>query len=152
MAGNNLWLPYQAAISNKLTTELNSLADGSVCALSAEIDNSSELLKFADFQLDLASLTISSTTAYVHIFFVPTVDGTNYPDWTSGAYANYHGQYFAGSVAVKAVSATTARASLWNLLIPANKFKVALRNGVGAAFASSGNTLGMRTYSESYTS
>ena len=56
MAGNLLWLGYPAAVSNKLTTELNTLADGNVCALSAEIDNSTNLHRFADFQLDLASL------------------------------------------------------------------------------------------------
>jgi hypothetical protein len=151
VSGNLLWLGYPSAVSNKLTTELNSLADGSVCALSAEIDNSSNLHRFADFQLDLASLTISSTSAYAHVFIVPTVDGTNYPDWTSGAYAAYHGQYYVGAINLKNVSATTARADLREISLPPGKFKVALRNGVGASLAASGNTLGMRSYSESYT-
>jgi hypothetical protein len=151
MGGNLLWLGYPAAISNKLTTELNSLADGNVCALSAAIDNSSNLHRYADFQLDLASLSISSTSAYAHVFILPSVDGTNYPDWTSGAYAAYHGQYFVGAISLKNVSATAARAVLREISLPPGLFKVALRNGAGVAFASSGNTLGMRSYSESYT-
>jgi hypothetical protein len=151
MAGNNLWLTYPAAISNKLTTELNSLADGSVTALSSEIDNISNQHMFADFQVDLASLTISSTSAFLTLFIVPTVDGTNYPDWTSGAEGNYHSQYKAEIILVKNVSATTARADCREVSIPPGKFKVALRNGTGASLASSGNTLGMRSYSQSYT-
>jgi len=144
--GAQTWLTYPSAISNKLTTELNTLADGSVCALSAEIDNSTNQHPFADFQLDLASLTISSTTAYVDVFAVPTVDATNYPDWSTGAVASYHWAYKIGTILVKNVSSTTARANVQECRIPPGKFKVAVRNGVGASFAGSGNTLGMRTY------
>jgi hypothetical protein len=149
--GNLLWLTYPAASSNKLTTELNSLADGSVTALSAEIDNSTNQHMFADFQVDLASLTIGSTNAYVAVFIVPTVDGTNYPDWASGAIPNYAAQYQRAVGLVKNVSAAAARVDIEEVRIPPGKFKVALRNGVGAALASSGNTLAIRTYSNSYT-
>jgi hypothetical protein len=149
--GNLLWETYPAASANKLTTELNSLADGNVCALGSEIDNSTNQHLYGDFQLDLASLTISSTSAYVDLYLVPTVDGTNYPDWSSGAVANYHQAYRAGTFLVKAVSATTARANAQEVRIPPGKFKPAVRNGTGAAFASSGNTVAMRSYSGSYT-
>lgn len=151
MAGNILLKGYSAAAANALTTELNSLADGSVCALSSEIDNGSALDIFADFQLDLASLTISSTSAFVSVHIVPTVDGTNYPDWTAGAVGNYHQQYLAGVILIKNVSGAAARANLSGVALPPGKFKVALRNGVGAALASSGNTLAIRTYAVSYT-
>ncbi len=151
MPGNILLKGYTAAISSRLTTELNSLADGSVCALSGGIDNTSNLDAFADFQLDLASLTITSTTAFVTLYLVPTVDGTNYPDFATGAVGNYHGQYAVGSFLVRNVSATTARAMLTGVPIPPGNFKVGVRNGVGAAFAASGSTLGSRTYANSYT-
>jgi len=151
MAGNFVWSGYLAASSNVLTTELNSLADGSVTALSSEVDNTTNKSMYADLQLDLASLTISSTTAYVDVFIVPTVDGTNYPDWTSGAVANYHQQYYAGSIAVKNVSAAAARANASYIQIPPGKFKWAVRNGTGASLAGSGNTLAARYYDASYT-
>ena len=151
MAGNILLKGYTAAISTKLSTELNSLADAATTALSAEIDNSSALDTLADFQLDLASVTISSTTALCTIYIVPTVDGTNYPDWGSSTYGNYNAQYAVGTILVKNVSAAAARANLTRVPLPPGKFKVALRNSTGAALASSGNTLGMRTYAASYT-
>lgn len=150
MAGNIQWSGYRGSIANQLTTELNALADANVSALSAEIDNTSNKDTFADFQLDLASLTITSTNAFVTLFVVPTVDGTNYPDWTSGAVANYHQQYARGSAIVKNVSATTARVDIEEVRLPPGKFKVALRNGTGTALAASGSTLGMRTYSGAY--
>lgn len=150
MAGNLQWSAYRAAIANQLTTELNSLADGTVCALSSQYDNTSNLDMFADFELDLASLTITSANAFVTIFIVPSIDGTNYPDWSTGTYAAYHSQYARGNGIVKAVSATTARVNIEEVRIGPNKFKVAVRNGLGVAFASSGNTLGMRTYAGAY--
>ena len=150
MAGDILWSGYKAASANVLTTELNSLADGNVCALSAEIDNTSNKYILADLQLDLASLTISSTSAFVSVFVVPTVDGTNYPDWASGAFANYHGQYFAASAAVRNVSSTTARANARGILVPPGKFKVALYSKVGVTLASSNNTLAARYYNGAY--
>ena len=73
MAGNILLKGYSAAAANGLTTELNSLADGNVTALGSQIDNTSALDEFVDVQLDLASLTISSTSAYVTLFLVPAV-------------------------------------------------------------------------------
>lgn len=151
MAGNILLLGYQAASSNVLTTELNSLADGNVCALSSAVDNSSALLKYADFQLDLASLSITSVTAFVSLFIVPTVDGTNYPDFSSGAFANYHGQYYAATLAVKAVTATAVRANVSKIPLPPGLFKVGARSGLGVSMASSGNTLAIRSYADSYT-
>lgn len=151
MAGNILLKGYTAAAASVLTTELNSLADGSVTALSSEQDNGTNLDSLADFVLDLASLTISSTSAFVSVYIVPTVDGTNYPDWTSGAVANYHGQYHVGPILVKNVTAATARAELTRVPLPPGKFKVAVRNGVGAALAAASNTLKIRTYADSYT-
>lgn len=151
MAGNFQWSGYLAAVASVLTTELNSLADGQVTQLSPEQDNTTNKSVYADFQLDLASLTIASTTAFCTIYVVPTVDGTNYPDWSSGAVANYHAQYHGGVVLVKNVSAATARANAQGILIPPGKFKIALRNGTGAAFAAASNTLGIRLYDLSYT-
>ena len=147
MAGNVTSSGYHAAASNVLTTELNSLADGSVTALGTEEDNSTNKYLFADFQIDLASLTISSTSAWLGVYLIPTVDGTNYPDWSSGSFANYHSGYFAGAAFIKAVSSTAARADLRNVIVPPGKFKVAIRNATGVSLASSGNTAKIRYHS-----
>jgi len=97
MAGDFTWSGYKAVSSNVLTTELNSLGDGNTTALSSEIDNTSNKYMLADFQLDLASVTISSTSAYCTLFVIPTVDGTNYPDWGSSTYGNYDAAYAVGT-------------------------------------------------------
>lgn len=151
MAGNILLKGYNAAAASCLTTELNSLADAATSALGTEIDNTTNLNMMIDFELALASVTISSTTAYVVVYIVPTVDGTNYPDWGSSTYANYDAQYAVGTIAVKNVSSAAATAMLTGIPIGPGKFKVAARNMCGAAFASSGNTLKYRTYAASYT-
>lgn len=151
MAGNILLKGYNAAAANGLTTELNSLADAATTALGSEIDNTSNLNDTIDFQLDLASVTITGTSAYVVVYLVPTVDGTNYPDWGSSTYANYDAQYAVGTIAVKNVSAAAARAMLTGIQLGPFKYKLALRNMTGAAHAASGNTLAYRTYAASYT-
>ncbi len=151
MAGDILLKGYRAASANVLTTELNSLADGNTSALSAERDNGTNLDRYADFQLDLASVTISSAAAYVTVYVVPTVDGTNYPDWSSSTYANHDTQYAVGIMFVKGVTAATARSTLTGVALPPGKYKVALRNSCGASLAASGNTLAIRTYADSYT-
>lgn len=151
MAGNILQQSYVAAAATALSTELNSLADGSVSALSAEIDNTTNLSMVLDAQLDLASLTISSSAAYCTLYVVPTVDGTSYPDWTSGAKAGYHDQYAVATIRLKAVSATTARANVARVDIPPGKFKLAIGSALGVGMASASNTLKYRTYAASYT-
>lgn len=151
MAGNILLKGYNASAADCLTTELNSLADAAISGLGTEIDNTTNLNMLIDFQVDLASVTISSTTAYVVVYVIPTLDGTNYPDWGSTTYANYDAQYAVGSIAVKNVSSAAAKAMLVGVEIGPGKFKCAVRNMTGAAFAASGNTLKYRTYAASYT-
>jgi hypothetical protein len=151
MAGNILLKGYTAAIATCLTTEMNSLADGSVTALSAEITNATNLDLQCDFQLALASVTISSTSAFVTLYLVATPDGTTYPNWDSGAAPNYSNQYYIGNILVKNVSAAAYAGSATGFVLPPGKFKIALKNSCGAALASSGNTLSIRTYAQSYT-
>lgn len=151
MAGNILQKGYTAAAATILSTELNSLSDGSVTALSSEIDNGTNLDMVGDFVADIASTTISSTSAYCVLYIVPSVDGTNYPDWTSGAKGNYHDQYAVGTIRFKNVSSTTARAVVSRIDIPPGKFKIAVGNATGASLPASGNTLKGRYYAASYT-
>lgn len=151
MAGNVLLKGYTSAIATCLTTELNSLADTNTTALSSQIDNSTNLDEFIDFQLHLASVTISSTSAYCTVYLIPTPDGTTYPNWDSSTYANYDSQYFVGTILVKPVSAATFDGAEIYVPLPPGKFKIALRNNCGAALAASGNTLSYRTFANSYT-
>lgn len=150
MPGDILWSGYKAAASTVLSTELNSLANGQVCALSSEIDNSTNKYLLADVVVSLASLTISSTTAFVVVYFVPAVDGTNYGDWASGAVGNYHSQYLASTLLVRNVSSAATRTIARMVPVPVGVFKVALLNQCGTALPSSGNTVALRYYNYAY--
>jgi hypothetical protein len=150
MAGDIRWSGYDAAVADRLTTELNSLADAAVSALGTERDNTTDLATYSDLELNLASVTITSVVAAIDVYLVPTVDGTNYPD-TVTTYANFMAGYYVGQFLVKAVSAAVFRGTLRAIPIPPGKYKWALRNRCGAALAASGNTLKERSYSEAYT-
>jgi hypothetical protein len=150
MPGDIKWKGYAAAAASRLTTELNSLANNSTSALSAEIDNTTNLYRFADFELNLASLTPTGTP-YVSVYIVPTIDGTNYPGWDAGASpGNANNNYWVGDIQLKAAAGTVLQA-LRGVLLPPGKYKVGLRNASGVTLASSGNTLDERQYTEAYT-
>lgn len=135
------WLAPEA-IQSALTTELNSLADGAYSAASAAIDNAADLYQFMSLELNLASLT-PTTSPYVAIYLLPSVDGTNYVDG-------------GGSVAppantlIAVFDLSTSAGVKWraatNILIPPLKFKLVLLNEANVALAASGNTLKYRRY------
>lgn len=142
------WSGYQAEIQAGLSTELNSLADNGFSALSTEIDNSTNKYLFADMEVYLASLTAGTTgDEAVEIYVVPTVDGTNYPDWTTGtADAQENNIHFVGSVPIDQSGPATKRGVLRAVALPPGKFKLAVRNRCNVAMAASGSTVKYRPY------
>lgn len=136
---------YKVAIATALTTDLNSLANGSASALSAEIDNSTNKYLYADMELNLASLT-PTAGGYVALYLVPSVDGTNYPLFDTGASpGTANNNYFAGSFSTKAAAAAQ-RIAMREIQLPPGKYKLAVYNGAGVALAASGNTLSWRPF------
>ncbi|MCB0038685.1 MAG: hypothetical protein KDI56_09575 [Xanthomonadales bacterium] len=133
------------SIATALSTELNSLANGSYSAASSAIDNATGLYQFIELELYLASLTPVSGQS-VTVYLLASADGTNY---ASGG----------GSVAppsnalltvfdLRAATATQRRVSRV-LEIPPLSFKLVVGNASiasGVAFASSGNTLKYRRF------
>src|SRR5262245_50027807 len=124
-------------LTTALSTELNSLADGSFCTASSAIDNSvATRYPYIMLELVLASLSPASG-AYVDGRNAYAADGTNSADHakilqTSGWLATSHLD----------TTATTAQRipPLIKSILPM-KFKLAVRNKAGVALASSGNTL-----------
>ncbi len=137
---------YKVAIATALTTDLNSLANGSASALSAEIDNSTTKYLYANMELNLASLT-PTAGGYVALYLVPAVDGTpTYPTFDTGASpGTANNNYFVGSFTTKAAAAAQ-RIVMREIQLPPGKYKLAVYNGSGAALAASGNTLSWRPY------
>ncbi len=131
---------FTAAIASILTTELNSLANGSISAASSAIDNSSALDLFCDFTLTLGTQSARSAGASVTVKMVQALDGSNYDDVEVTC-----GQ----TVAVFPLdAATTARqVSVRDVPVPPGLYKLFVLNSTGQAFASSGNILEHRFHS-----
>lgn len=130
------------------TQTLASLADNEWTDLSDEIDNSLNLFMMADLELVLASAAFPvATDNAIEIYLIPSVDGANYPNWTSNVItdAQENNQYFIGSVILS--DATEAqRLVLRNIALPAGKFKFGVRSRAGVSLAATGNTLSWRPW------
>lgn len=132
---------YTASIASALTTELNSLGNGSTSSASSAIDNTSNLDLYHDLTLTVAAQGSSrSAGACVSVYLVPALDGTNYDDVHATT---------AELVAVFPLdAATTARQSTRrDVPVPPGLFKYFAVNSTGQAFASSGNILEYRAHS-----
>ncbi len=139
MATTFQWVAPEA-LASALTTELNSLANGSFSTAFA-LDNEAGLYQFIDFELVLASLTPVAGQA-VGIYIMAAVDSTpNYPD--ANAADNL--------VAILPLSTATAakRKTAVNILIPPLKLNITVGNLTitsGVAFGAASNTLKYRRH------
>ncbi len=132
---------YTAAIASALTTDLNSLANGSASAASAALDNTSNLDLYHDLTLTVAAQgSARSAGATVSVYLVMALDGTNYDDANATT---------AELVAVFPLdAATTARqATRRDVPVPPGLFKYFVVNNTGQAFAASGSLLEFRAHS-----
>ncbi len=133
---------YGAAgtVMNLLTTELNSLANGTLSAIGPEINNSS------GYQMGQLTVTLASAAfvapSYINIYLVPSSDtaGTAYPTFTSAAAAALS-NYLVAVVYIN--GSTAAQKEMYPYVpIPLGKFKtLALTGGSTPTLAASGNTV-----------
>jgi hypothetical protein len=134
--------PFDAAIANWLTTELNSLANNANSTVSSEFDNTALGALFDALVLSIATQGGARPAgATVIVYIIRAIDGTNYPTINQDC-----DEVFA---VFSLDAATTARPDLTRIGdfgSPA-KCKVYVRNQTGQAFASSANLLEHRTFS-----
>jgi hypothetical protein len=139
----------RGTVTPVLTTELNGVTNGSYAsAASAVIDNTTAGTRqlFAQVEVYLNTQSSARTAgAYVAIYFVPEMDGTNYPDNGTGT-AECTDNYFIGSLSFDA-TVTARRVVLDRARVPVGNFKVQFKNGTGQTLAATLNTVKIRTYS-----
>lgn len=141
------YLATASTVSFSGTQTLASLADDEWTDPSDAIDNSSNLYPIADFELVLGSAAFTGADSAVHMYLIPSLDGTNYGDWT-GNNTNTHQEhepYYVGSFTTSGATAAQ-RLILRDVPLPSGLFKVGVRNRSGVALAASGNTLKYRPH------
>jgi hypothetical protein len=126
-----------ADLGNVLTTELNSLVNGSYSALGTAYDNSSGLYVVGCLVITLASLT-PTTGAYGIPFMVPSVDGTNYDDAPG---SGQPGAQHALPLVNFATGTGTKLATTQMFDLSPAKLKFSLLGAAGVNFGASGNTV-----------
>lgn len=141
MANKILWDAAWVDQGDLLTTELNSLANAAYSAVGTAFDNTSGLARWASAEIVLGSLT-PTAGAYLMLFLVQSLDGTNYEDAPS---STNPGMHMAVAILNVATGAAAKRVMAPPFALPAGKFKPVLLNGTGAAFPASGNTVALYT-------
>jgi hypothetical protein len=140
MAFTDKWATPEA-IASALTTELNALANVTLSAESAAIDNLTGLYPFVALQLDVTYGSAPAAGGYVAVFIEPSLDDS--------VYATPH-QDFLGpnALAFFPLRAVTSQQiiTIRDVLIPPFKFKLVLYNAAGQAMPASGTTLKYRRY------
>lgn len=151
MANDIKWESPTVSLTSYLTTTLNSLANNAL-DLGAAINNESNLCTFIDLELTLASLDLSAQSApAVSIYLVESVDGGTDFDTASDAETADDNMPAADKICaifgLRPYSGAEAKTAVKSMVpIPPGRFKLALRNETGVAFAASGNVLAYRTY------
>lgn len=142
------YLASAVAVVFSGTQQINSLTDNEWTDLSDEIDNTTNLYAFADLELVLGSAAFTGADSGVEVYIVPTIDGTNYPDWTGNSTSDAPEQvhYYTTFLPLKAATAAKRVASPTQseIQLPPGKFKFGLRSRANVTLAASGNTLSYR--------
>lgn len=142
----NPWLNTGTAASTVLTTELNSLTNGSYSAFGATVlDNTSTKARWWSFLITLGTIGAApSAGATLTLFLAASLDGTNYEDVASANNPAWE-QTFNGALIVPVTASGTGGRYIVTPrveLLPI-KYKVALLNSLGASatLAASANTV-----------
>ena len=136
------WSPVGSVVT-LLSTELNSLASNAR-AIGSAIDPTTDRYIFGDLELNVTfGSAPAADTTYIELYFVRTVDGTNYADGSSSLAPKPP-----LLVAVFALDNQTAnRKVVPEVTIPPTLYKALLINKSGLSFPASGSTVKLLPYS-----
>lgn len=145
---NSGYLAVAQSVAWTAGQALDSLTDNEWTDLSDEIDNTTNLYPSADIEIVLASAAFTGTDSTVQVFVIPTMDGTNYPNWTGNVTTDEqeNNQYFIGSVVTSGATAAQ-RMVFRDVLLPQGKYKFGFRSLANVSLAATGNTAKWRPHS-----
>lgn len=131
---------YASSIATILSTELNTLANSTNSAASAEIDNSVSRDLYHDLTLTVNTTSTRSTGGSVSVYLIMALDDTNY---------DAVNETTAELVTVFTLDAATTSRQLTrrDIPVPPGKFKYFVRNNVGVSLNATGNLLEYRAHS-----
>ena len=121
--------------------DLDTLSDDEWTDLSDEIDNTTDKYIYADLEIVLGSAAFTGADSVIEAYIVPSIDGTNYPDWTGNVTTEEqeNEQYHVATVKTSGATAAQRMADR-KIELPNGKYKWGFRNKTGVATAASGNT------------
>ena len=127
--------------------DLVSLTDNEWTDLSDAIDNSTDKYVLADIEIVLGSAAFTGTDSLIEVYLVPSVDGTNYPDWTGNAAGDEqeNDPYYVGRVITSGTTAAQ-RLVFRNVQLPNGLYKYGFRNRSNVTLAASGSTAKWRPH------
>jgi hypothetical protein len=135
--------PYRG-ITTVMSTEFNSLASGTGKAISAAIDNSTDLDLFADLELSVTFAAAPTAGGVVELYLLPSADGgTTYPDGSGSVLSQ--ASLYVGGFPIRAVD-TLQVLVMRGVALPSGFYKYLVQNTATQAFVSSGNTLRHNTF------
>jgi len=140
-----------AAITSLMTTELNSLANGSGIDASAGYDNGSNLYLFGYFELNVTFGSAPTAGQLIDLYLMAAPDGTNYDTYVTGASEYAPIAAYVGSFQLQAITSAQkcplgGPAEPRLVPLPPVPFKAFVINNSGQAFPASGSTLKMVPY------
>jgi len=150
------------AITLNSSTSVNSLADDAIVEMETGIDNTTNRHRYASFEFDLGADVDMSGAGYntnpaVHLYAIPSFDGTNYAD--TAVYANplysipeiYHIGTFGFRAKTDATDNAARRAIIEQVNLGPWKYHFAVKNDLGSGFPASGVTVKAKTFTDTAT-
>jgi hypothetical protein len=144
MANIGKWSLSGVGLTTVLSTGLNSLANNTMSAASSTYANQTNLDLYVDIEAVLGSLS-PTAGAYVAIYVLEAVDGTNFPA-QSDADLRLTTTQLLCVIPIGTTAATAQRVTARNILLPPAALQFKLDNQTGVALNAAGNTVKVLPY------
>lgn len=145
IGGSGVGLTWTNAFT---ASTMDSIVNGNAIMSGTAIDNSSALDVFADFSMNIGSVTVAAPN-YIGVYLYPfNKDASTYGDgrFGSSAAGPPASPYWVGNIVVP-TGAAASEGTVRGIILPPGQFKFVIYNQLGVTMAGSGgNTAQYRTY------